>query len=379
MSRVVLSFICAVLASCVPAVAAAQAAPHQKTRNVAIVIWNGAEVLDWAGPSEVFASAAHQGAIGDAEPFHVYTVSRTRDAIVSQGFVDVIPDYDIDHAPKPDIVVFPGGGTGSVLNDAEFLAWATRTAREAEIALSVCTGAFVLGAAGLLDDNDVTTWYAATRGLAQRFPAARVHEGRRFIDNGQVVTTAGVSAGIDGALHVVARLLGRDVAARTAEYMQYLWAPQSYLSRQYSWLNPSADSFGRAVQVAQAQAQAGDTKEAVASYRALLDDHPQEYGVWATLGQLHYQAGEYAEAMQAYGKAAAAPSGRIRALYNAACSAALASQADRAFDYLQQAVAAGFDDVALLDRDGDLDALRQDARYGALRAEMQQQADTAVR
>jgi transcriptional regulator GlxA family with amidase domain len=379
MSRVVLSFICAVLATGIPGGSGAQAAPHQKTRNVAIVIWNGAEVLDWAGPSEVFASAAHQGVIGETEPFHVYTVSRTRDAIVSQGFVDVIPDYDIDNAPVPDIVVFPGGGTGSLLKDAEFLSWATGTAREAEIALSVCTGAFVLGAAGLLDDNDVTTWYGATRGLAQRFPAARVHEGRRFIDNGQVITTAGVSAGIDGALHVVARLLGRDVAARTAEYMEYLWTPQSYLAQQYSWLNPSADPFGRAVQVARSQAQAGDTGEAIASYRALLDDHPQEFAVWAALGQLHYQAGEYAEAMRAYGQAAAAPSGRVRALYNAACSAALASQADGAFDYLQQAVEAGFDDVAQLDRDSDLDSLRQDARYGALRSEMQQQAGTAVR
>jgi len=355
-----------------------KATPHQKQRNVAIVIWNNAEVLDWAGPSEVFVAASHQAAIGSDQPFQVYTVSLTRDAIISQQFIDVIPDYAITNAPKPDIVVFPGGGTGSVLNDPVFLEWATRTAREAEIALSVCTGAFILGKAGLLDDKDVTTWYGATKGLASQFPSARVHEGRRFIDNGQVITTAGVSAGIDGALHVVARLLGRDVAERTAEYMEYLWAPASYLSQQYSWLNPAADDYGRLLQRAQAHLRADERDAAIALYRNALSGYPQERGTWAALGRVYYQNEDYVAAAEAYVEAAEEPRGRSRALYNAACSAALARDTDHALKYLQGAIDAGFRDARLLQHDSDLQALREDPRFAALEKALAE-AETAAR
>ena len=203
------------------------------TRNVAIVIWDGAEILDWGGPSEVFESAARFGGVGDERAFNVYTVSKTTDSIHSQRFIEVVPQYSIKDAPKPEIVVLPGGGTDAVLNDPEFLAWVGKTAREAEVALSVCTGAFLLGKNGLLDGKEVTTWYGAIDALEEQFPKATVQRGRRFVDNGQIVTTAGVSAGIDGSLHVVARLLGRHAADRTAEYMEYRWTPEPYLAQTY--------------------------------------------------------------------------------------------------------------------------------------------------
>lgn len=205
-----------------------------RTRKVAIVIWDGVELLDWAGPAEVFETAGRLYARGDAAAFRVYTVSRTTEPITSQRCVRVVPEYSIEDAPSPDIVVLPGGGTDGVLGDPEFVRWVGRVAGEAEVAMSVCTGAFLLGKAGLLDGKDVTTWYGETDLLAAGFPKARVHEGRRFIDNGGVVTTAGVSAGIDGALHLVARLLGRALADRTAAHMEYRWTPEPYLAKSYA-------------------------------------------------------------------------------------------------------------------------------------------------
>lgn len=213
------------------AAAAIAAAPH--TRNVAIVVHDGVEVLDFAGPSEVFAAAANIGAEGGAPAFRVYTVGVTKDPIKSQGFVTVVPEYSIDDAPKPDIVVIPGGGSQVLTGNPKFMKWATEGARD-RLTLTVCTGAFVPAKAGLLDGLTVTTWYGAIDRLRQAAPKANVTDGRRFVDNGFVITTAGVSAGIDGALHLVARLLGRDVADATAQYMEYRWTPEPYLIKTYA-------------------------------------------------------------------------------------------------------------------------------------------------
>ncbi|HUJ25734.1 MAG TPA: DJ-1/PfpI family protein [Myxococcales bacterium] len=213
-------------------VMAAAVAAHQP-RNVAIVIYPGVELLDFAGPAEVFAVASKQASAAGQDAFHVYTVAKTREPIVSQGFLKVTPDYSIEDAPKPDLVLFPGGNATSVTDDAAFMEWARKVSGASEIAMSVCTGAFVLGKAGLLDGKTATTWFGATDRLRKTFPAASIQDGRRFVDQGHVVTTAGVSAGIDGALHVVARLLGRAVADGTARYMEYHWSPEPYLAEGY--------------------------------------------------------------------------------------------------------------------------------------------------
>jgi putative intracellular protease/amidase len=341
------------------------------TRNVAIVIWNGAEVLDWAGPSEVFESAGHFAEIDGQRAFNVYTVSKTTEPIVSQRFVKVTPQYSIEDAPHPDILVLPGGGTSSVLKDPEFLAWAGDVAREAEIAMSVCTGAFVLGQAGLLDEKTVTTWYGATDRLERQFPAATVHRGRRFVDNGHVLTTAGVSAGIDGALHVVARLLGRDMADRTAEYMEYKWAPEAYLAQSYGVLNPNLDARGRALQQAGIDLRGKNYQGAIASLQELVGDDPQDYDVWYQLGAARYGAGQYEAAAQAYLKASAAEPMRGRAYYNAACSYALADQTEPALDALASALDNGMTDHAYILHDDDLASLRGTPRFKALLGDVQ--------
>jgi transcriptional regulator GlxA family with amidase domain len=216
-----------------------------RTRNVAIVLYEGVEVLDFSGPAEVFAAAAGFAGTGEQAAFRTYTMGVTTDAILSQGFVRVVPEFSIDDAPKPDVIVLPGGSSGRLTNDSTFMAWATKAMQDAEVTLTVCTGAFVAAKAGLLDGQVATTWYDAIDRLRQAAPKATVQEGRRFVDNGRIVTTAGVSAGIDGALHVVARLLGRSAADRTARYMEYHWSPEAYLARSYSYLHPGLEGKDR--------------------------------------------------------------------------------------------------------------------------------------
>lgn len=229
----------------------AGAATVPATRNVAIVVFDGVELLDFAGPTQVFAAAADFGAVGGKPAFRVYTVARTKEPIVSHGILRIVPEYSIDDAPPPDIVVLPGGDARPLIDDPRFVDWVKRNGARADVvSMSVCTGAFVLGKAGLLDGRSATTWYDAIDRLRRAVPAAKVEDGRRFIDEGRVLTTAGVSAGIDGALHLVARLLGRAVADRTARYMEYRWTPEPYLARTYPLLTPGLDERGRAHQLA---------------------------------------------------------------------------------------------------------------------------------
>ena len=227
----------ALLLCTVAGTSAAEPAPSSTkpvTRSVAIVLYDGVELLDFAGPGEVFAAAADFGAVGDQPAFRVYTVATSKNPLTSQGFVKILPDFSIDDAPRPDLIVIPGGNSANATKDARFMAWAKNALQGAEVSLSVCTGAFVLAKAGMLDGRTATTWFGATEALRKAVPSATVQDGRRFVDQGRVVTTAGVSAGIDGALHVVARLLGREVADQTARYMEYRWSPEPYLVGSYA-------------------------------------------------------------------------------------------------------------------------------------------------
>jgi putative intracellular protease/amidase/YHS domain-containing protein len=197
--------------------------PNQFTRprkNVAILVFDGMELLDFAGPAEVFTQA------GKGRAFNVYTVAASPEPVSSQGLATVKPRYTLADCPSPDVIVVPGGGgVRTTIKDERVIDWLRRESSKAEITLSVCTGAFVLAKAGLLDGQGATTHWSAIEGLKKAAPKAKVHDDRRFVDNGKVVTAAGVSAGIDAALHVVDRLLGRLAARETARYMEYAWQP----------------------------------------------------------------------------------------------------------------------------------------------------------
>lgn len=192
-------------------------------RRVAICLWNDVELLDFAGPGEVFAAAA------DGQAFQLFTVAEKRGAVLSQGFLRLLPQFSVDTCPMANVIVVPGGGTEHPIRAARVLPWLATAAGQAEVVLSVCTGALVLAAAGLLEGLEATTWHGTgISRLRHAAPRTVVHEDRRFVDNGRIVTAAGVSAGIDAALHIVGRLCGPPVAAETARYMEYDWHPERY-------------------------------------------------------------------------------------------------------------------------------------------------------
>ncbi len=356
---------------CLIAAGALSAAETKRyTKNVAIVIYDGVEVLDFAGPAEVFAAAAGFGASEQQKAFNVFTVSRTRKPIVSQGFIDVVPDYSIDDSPKPDIVILPGGGTQAVIDDAAWMDWVKSSSREAERVVTVCTGAFIAGKAGLLDGVEATTWYNAVPRLAQEFPGTRVQPGRRFVDSGKIVTTAGVSAGIDGSLHLVATLLGRYVADRTAEYMEYKWSPESYLSSRYALLNPQLDERGRKFQQASIAVREGNREQAIATYRSLIAANADDYEARLNLGRTLHGMKRYTEAISAHQQAAKGTAQRAVALYNLACEYALTGEGEKAIEAAANAIEAGYRVKWSYESDSDLVAIRDDPRFKALVAKL---------
>jgi transcriptional regulator GlxA family with amidase domain len=187
--------------------------------RTAIVIFDEVEVLDFAGPFEVFSVTGRRQKL---EPFDVYTVAEHLTPIAARNGLSINPRYSFVNCPPPDILVVPGGfGTRREMKNPVMLEWISRVAPACELVLSVCTGALVLGAAGLLDGREATTHFMAFDELRAVAPHATVREGQRITDNGNLILSAGVSAGIDMSLHVVARLLGADVARETARYMEY--------------------------------------------------------------------------------------------------------------------------------------------------------------
>jgi putative intracellular protease/amidase len=344
---------------------AAPSGPY--TRNVAIVVYENAEPLDWTGPFEVYNDAAQMGSANGQPAFHVYVVSKTTEPLDAQG-LKVVPNYSIADAPKPDIVLFPGGPSSKVYDDAEFFAWAKKASEEAEIAQSVCTGAFVLGKAGLLDNLEVTTHHGSIDRLAQLYPKASVKRGRRFVDNGHVVTTAGISAGIDGSLHVVARLLGRRVADEVATYMEYAWTPEASLAEGYSYLNPSTDARGRLAQNGDMQYAEKNYEAAVATFRQIVKEDPENHDAWSSLGWSLRGQKHHLESAQAFARGASGQKGHHAAydLYNAAAQYALADRKDDAIALLKQAFEAGFPNKSAVETDPDLASIKSDPRVREL-------------
>jgi transcriptional regulator GlxA family with amidase domain len=178
-------------------------------------------VLDFAGPFEVFGVTGRRE---NATPFHVVTVAERPGVVRARNGLSVAPTHSFADCPRADVLVVPGGyGTRREMHNERVVDWVRGQAATAEVTLSVCTGALLLARAGLLAGLEVTTHHGALELLAATAPSAVVRRDRRFIDNGRVVTSAGISAGIDAALHVVARLLGDAQARETAAYMEYDW------------------------------------------------------------------------------------------------------------------------------------------------------------
>lgn len=216
----------AVSASCAqPADPARQATlvPLPKPKGpipVAFLLDEGATVIDFAGPWEAFQDAIVSG---DDAGFELFTVAPTRDSIRATGGMEIVPGYALADAPQPKVVVIPAqaGGRMAAATTSAKIDWLRRVAASADVVMSVCTGAFLLARTGLLDGLDATTHHDYFGEFAWQFPKVRLQRGRRFVDNGKFVTAGGLTSGVDGALHVVARYYGIDAARESASYMEH--------------------------------------------------------------------------------------------------------------------------------------------------------------
>lgn len=202
-----------------------------ETLNIAIYVFDGVEVLDFAGPFEVFTTATRMGA--RAEPaappaFHVFTVGGTRRPVLARAGLKIEPDHAMANHPPIDCLVVPGGVVAGEMEKPDVIAWIAQCAPATRITASVCTGAFLLAKAGLLDGLTVTTHWEDVADLRTLFPSLKVIEGPRWADQGRLVTSAGISAGIDMSLHLVERLHSRALAERTARQMDFDWLDNGY-------------------------------------------------------------------------------------------------------------------------------------------------------
>lgn len=196
------------------------------TRTIGIYIFDNVEVLDFAGPYEVFTCAtrvAGKLTPGGEAPFRVRTVGASRTPVIARAGLELRPESDFGDCGEIDVLIIPGGVVGAELARPDVIAWIAGMAHASELTASVCTGALLLAEAGLLDDQPATTHWEDLDELRQGWPQVQVRSERRWVDNGRVVTSGGISAGIDMSLHLVERLAGRELAVRTARQMEYAW------------------------------------------------------------------------------------------------------------------------------------------------------------
>lgn len=194
--------------------------------NVGIFLFPEIEVLDFAGPYEVFTTATRVAArLNPKQPslFNVFSVAETVSPVVARAGLQFVPDFKMGQEPVIDLLVIPGGVVTAEMHKAQVIDWIKTTASSATVTASVCTGAFLLAQAGVITTQQVTTHWEDITDLQQAFPALKVLSGQRWADEGAVITSAGISAGIDMSLHLVARFYGVPLAIRTARQMEFEW------------------------------------------------------------------------------------------------------------------------------------------------------------
>jgi transcriptional regulator GlxA family with amidase domain len=215
-------------------------APAQGSIPVAFLVSEGAVIIDFCGPWEIFQDVNIPGR-QDA-PFRLYTVAETTAPIRASGGMKIVPDYTLANAPAPKVIVIPAQSEPS----AAVLEWIRKSTKDTDVTMSVCTGAFILAKTGLLSGKPATTFHAAFRPFAMQFPDIQLKRGARFVEDANLATAGGLSSGIDLALRVVERYYGREVAQKTAYNMEY---------QGQGWMNP-------------------DSNQVYAEERASTDEHP---------------------------------------------------------------------------------------------------------
>lgn len=198
-------------------------------KRVGILIFPQVEVLDFCGPFEVFSVTRVEEAKRREQPspFEVLLVAETLEPVTATGGLRVLPNVTLESCPPLDVLVVPGGwGTRSEMKNERLLEWVADRGRKVETLTSVCTGSMLLGQAGLLDGRHATTHWRALPWMRESFPTVTVEEKLHVVEDGHVLTSAGISAGIDMALRVVARYHGEAVARATARNMEYRYQPE---------------------------------------------------------------------------------------------------------------------------------------------------------
>jgi len=189
--------------------------------KVAFLIFDNVQTIDYTGPFEIFGSAGCD----------VYTVAVKRDPVETVFGMTVTPKYTFADAPQPDVLVVPGGGVQGPLESKATLDWIRKTSARTQVTMSVCNGAFILASAGLLDGLSATTTAKLIGELGRTYPKVKVVYDKRYVDNGKIITAGGLTSGMDGALHVVSRLLGDARAQRVALYEEYDWRDRDHYAR----------------------------------------------------------------------------------------------------------------------------------------------------
>jgi putative intracellular protease/amidase/YHS domain-containing protein len=200
--------------------------PVQGSIPVAFLVSEGAVVIDFAGPWEVFQDVMIPGRAD--HPFRLYTVAETTNPIRASAGMKIVPDYTLENAPAPKIIVIPAQSEPS----EAVLEWIRKSTKNTDVTMSVCTGAFVLAKTGLLSGKAATTFHGAFRLFAAQFPDINLKRGARFVEDGNLATAGGLSSGIDLALRVVERYYGREIAQKTAYEMEY---------QGQGWMNPGSN------------------------------------------------------------------------------------------------------------------------------------------
>jgi len=192
-----------------------------ETKTVGILLFNEVEVLDFAGPFEVFSLAAALSIT--AKPFSVKTISEDGNLITARNGLKVYPDYSFSNHPPLDIVIIPGGygAEETEINNPNVISWIQKQHASAKITASVCTGALLLAKAGILDGRKATTHWMDINRLEKEFPAVQVERNVKFVDEGTIFTSGGISAGINLSFYLLTKLLGKEAAVQTAERMEY--------------------------------------------------------------------------------------------------------------------------------------------------------------
>ena len=202
--------------------------PAEGSIPIAFLISEGAVVIDFCGPWEVFRDVNIPGR--QDYPFRLYTVSDSTSPIHASGGMQIIPDYTLANAPAPKVIVIPAQSAPS----QAMLEWIRKSTKNTDVTMSVCTGAFVLAKTGLLSGKSATTFHSAFVSFAMQFPDIQLKRGARFVEDGNLASAGGLSSGIDLALRVVERYYGREIAQKTAYTMEY---------QGQGWMNPDSNQI----------------------------------------------------------------------------------------------------------------------------------------